>query len=149
MNAPLPAVRRAFAAALARAARAWRRAVDQALAAHGLSRASTLPLTVLMRLGDGVRQVALAEQTGVEGPTLVRLLDHLQASELIERRDDPVDRRARAIYLTPAGRRRAEEAEAVLAELRAALLAEVGEAELATALDVFERIERAARGRRG
>jgi MarR family transcriptional regulator for hemolysin len=134
---------------LVRTARAWGRAADVALAAHGLSRATALPLTVLLRLGDGVRQVALADHVGIEGPTLVRALDQLQASDLIERRDDPADRRARTIHLTRAGRQRAEEAEAALAEMRRALLAEIGEAELETALSVLARVARAAREQQG
>lgn len=83
--------------------RAYRSAADKALADFGLSQATAWPVILTGRLGDGVRQGALAEALGVEGPSLVRVLDQLVAAGLIERREDPQDRRARTLHLTPAG----------------------------------------------
>jgi DNA-binding MarR family transcriptional regulator len=51
---------------------------------------------------QGLRQVDLAEQLEIQPITLARLIDHLVEAGLVERRDDPVDRRAFHIYLTPA-----------------------------------------------
>lgn len=67
----------------------------------------TLPLCkALVRLenNEGVSQVRLAELAEIEPMTMVRILDRMQADGLLERRPDPVDRRARRLYLTAKAR---------------------------------------------
>ena len=49
-------------------------------------------------------QLALAQRLGVDRTVMTYLLDDLEAAELIERRPDPADRRARRIVATPHGR---------------------------------------------
>jgi MarR family transcriptional regulator for hemolysin len=56
---------------------------------------SALPVLHIARSGGGMRQGHLAEELGVEGPSLVRILDQLCAAGLVERRDDPKDGRPR------------------------------------------------------
>lgn len=51
---------------------------------------------------QGIRQVDLADFMEIQPISLVRLLDQLAESGLIERRPDPKDRRAFQLYLTPA-----------------------------------------------
>ena len=46
-----------------------------------------------------VRQNALADAIGIEGASLVRLIDELQASGLVTREPDPSDRRANVVSL--------------------------------------------------
>jgi MarR family transcriptional regulator for hemolysin len=53
---------------------------------------------------EGLTQRALAELLSIEGPTLTRLLDGLEAQKLVERRPSPADRRAYRIYSTAEGR---------------------------------------------
>src|SRR5215472_3889385 len=89
---------------VARLARRLRQAVDAELGAYGLTEATWRPLAYVGRLGAGVRQKELATALGIEGPSLVRLLDGLERRGLIERREDENDRRARGIHLTRAGR---------------------------------------------
>jgi MarR family transcriptional regulator for hemolysin len=57
---------------------------------------------VLARLekNEGVSQARLAELAEVDAMTMVRILDRMEADELLERRPDPADRRARCLYLT-------------------------------------------------
>jgi DNA-binding MarR family transcriptional regulator len=50
---------------------------------------------------QGIRQVDLADFMEIQPISLARLLDQLAASDLIERRPDPKDRRAFQLYLTP------------------------------------------------
>src|ERR1700753_3419721 len=88
---------------ITRVARIWRREEDQALADHGLSQATALPLMVLSRRGKRFRRGWLADEIGIEGPSLVRLIDLLQAEGLVERREDPTDRRAKMLHVTPLG----------------------------------------------
>ena len=126
--------------------RAYRSAADGALASFGLSQATAWPVIVAGRLGDGVRQGALAEALGVEGPSLVRVLDQLVSSGLIERREDAHDRRARTIHLTPAGHALREQVEAVLVKLRRQIFKDVEHADLQACVRVMDTLK-AALGR--
>lgn len=129
---------------IARLSRLWRREADQALADHGLSQATAHPLRVLSSRGECVRQGALADEIGIEGPSLVRLIDLLQAEGLVERREDPTDRRAKTLHLTAIGEAKADEINRVLRRVRAFLLKDISPQELATTYDVLQRIEQRA-----
>jgi MarR family transcriptional regulator for hemolysin len=61
---------------------------------------------VLSRLerSQGLKQAELAEALDLQPITLTRLIDRLCASGLVERRADPLDRRAKRLFLTPAAR---------------------------------------------
>lgn len=54
-------------------------------------------------LGAPPRQQALAAHLGVDRTVMTYLVDDLEAAGLVERRPDPVDRRARLIAVTDAG----------------------------------------------
>jgi MarR family transcriptional regulator, transcriptional regulator for hemolysin len=127
-----------------RLGRIWRRESDQALSDHGLSYATAIPLLVLSRQGAKVRQGVLADELGIEGPSLVRLIDLLQAEGLVERREDPTDRRAKTLHLTKAGDAKVEETNRILRRVRASLLRDVGPEELAITFETLQRIEQRA-----
>jgi MarR family transcriptional regulator, transcriptional regulator for hemolysin len=129
---------------ITRLGRLWRREADQALADHGLSQATAHPLRVLFGRGKFLRQGALADELGIEGPSLVRLIDLLQAEGLVERREDPTDRRAKTLHLTTEGETKAEEINRVLRRVRAFLLKDIPAADLAVTFDVLQRIEQRA-----
>ena len=129
---------------IARLGRIWRRESDQALSDHGLSYATAIPLLVLSRQGETVRQGALADELGIEGPSLVRLIDLLQAEGLVARREDPTDRRAKTLHLTKAGAAKAEQTNRVLRRVRAGLLKDIGTEELAITFETLQRIEQRA-----
>lgn len=131
-------LRRTLTTQLLQAGRQWRRMAEKELETLGISEASAAPLLWTGRLGGGVRQVTLAAYVGIEGPSLVRLLDQLAASDLIIRKDDPTDRRAKTIWLTAAGERLSAQIEDLLVGVRGQVLAEVGEADLAAALRVLK-----------
>jgi MarR family transcriptional regulator, transcriptional regulator for hemolysin len=97
---------------------------------------------VLSRQGKSVRQGVLADELGIEGPSLVRLIDLLKAEGLVERREDPTDRRAKTLHLTALGETKVEEINRVLRRLRAALLKDIGSDELAVTFETLQRIER-------
>jgi DNA-binding MarR family transcriptional regulator len=74
-------------------------------------RAAALRLTlsqcrVLLHIAnnEGTSQVQLAGFTDIEPMTLVRILDRMESDGWLERRIDPVDRRARSIFLTAKGK---------------------------------------------
>jgi MarR family transcriptional regulator for hemolysin len=112
-------------------ARLYRREVDRRLVDHGLTDARAVPILHIARCGDGMRQGALADELGLEGPSLVRLLDQLCAAGLVQRRDDPADKRAKTLHITEQGRAMAEVAEAALQKVRGEMLADVSFADLA------------------
>ena len=127
-----------------RIGRLWRREADQALADHGLSQATALPLVVLSRWGKCARQGVLAEEMGIEGPSLVRLIDLLQAEGLVERREDPTDRRAKMLHLTAIGETKADEINRVLRRVRAYLLKDLSSEDLAVTFEALRSIEQRA-----
>ncbi len=128
---------RTFTAALLHLARTYRREANRVLADHGLSDARALPIVHIARAGGGIRQVDLAEELGVEGPSLVRILDQLCAANLVERHDDLKDGRCKTLHLTAEGDAVAAMVEDSIHCLRSQLLAEVSEADLAATLRTF------------
>ena len=84
------------------ASKAVRRAFDDALSEAGGSIPMWLVLTNL-KAGHWRSQHDLAAAVGIEGPTLTRHLDGLERQGLVERRQDPANRRAVVVELTPEG----------------------------------------------
>jgi MarR family transcriptional regulator for hemolysin len=82
------------------AARHWRARMDQRLAPLGLTHAKWVPLRYLSYAGGSLPQRTLVELTGIEGPSLVRVLDELERRGLVERRDSDADRRTKTVHLT-------------------------------------------------
>jgi MarR family transcriptional regulator for hemolysin len=132
---------RRFAGDLMRLARVYRKEVDRTLAEHGLSDARALPVLHIARAGGGMRQGVLAEELGIEGPSLVRLLDQICAAGLVERRDDPTDRRAKTLHVTEAGRTLAAKLESLLEAARRRLMSKVSDEDLAATLGCFSALE--------
>lgn len=128
------------------AGRHWRRICQTTLANYGISEACAVPLLVIVRLGDGVRQVTVAQAAGLESPSLVRLLDQLCAQGLVIRTEDATDRRAKALSLTAEGRNLAEAIEGELVRLRRDVLKNVERADLEAALRVVRAFEEAGQG---
>ena len=130
-----------FARALISVGRVWRRIVDQALANSGLSQAMALPLLVLSR-GDHIRPGAIADELGLEGPSLVRIIDLLVAEKLVTRKEDATDRRAKILSLTGKGRQRAQEIEQVVDGLRKDFLKNIAEEQLRATVQMLATVER-------
>lgn len=133
----LHTLRLAVSSTLVVAARKWRRTSHGVLAAYNVSEACAAPLLTAGRLGEAVRQVTLAEHVGIEGPSLVRLLDQLCTAGLVRRDEDPDDRRAKTITLTDTGRAVTEKMEDDLRSLRGRVLKGVTRADLEAALRVL------------
>jgi MarR family transcriptional regulator, transcriptional regulator for hemolysin len=107
-------------------ARMLRTYADHKAAQFGITRAQWVVLVRLDR-SEGLKQSELAEVLDLQPISLTRLLDKLSDSGLIERRADPVDRRAKRLFLTDAARPLLEK------------LGELGEDMMATALAGVER----------
>jgi len=121
-------------------------AMDEAFKPLGITDATWRTLFYLSQTGDGVTQKELASVMGIEGPSLVRLLDSLEGKHFIERRPNPDDRRAKTVHLTSTGRRRIVEWRTVSARVREKLLAEISAEEIQCCVDVFQRILNASEG---
>lgn len=129
-----------FGMQLAHMSRGWRAELDRRLAGLGLSQARWLVLLHLARFDDPPTQRELAQSVGVEGPTLARLLDSLEAQGLVERQAVVEDRRAKKLMLCPPARPLIEQIETIANALRVELFTGVDEEELSTAMRVHSRI---------
>src|SRR5919112_5173025 len=84
-------------------ARFLRKRFEQNARDLGLTRSHWQVLAHLAQ-SEGIQQGALAERLDVEPITLVRILDRLQAAQMVERRPHPTDRRVWLLYLRSAAR---------------------------------------------
>ncbi|MDZ5449164.1 MarR family winged helix-turn-helix transcriptional regulator [Labrys sp. ZIDIC5] len=123
--------------------RHWRRLVHDIVATHGVSDAAAVPLIQIERMGGGVNQTEVADAIGIEGASLVRLLDQLCASGLIERREG-ADRRAKTLWLTDEGERVTSVIEQELVGLRTRILGHLSQDDIEATLRVFRAIEEAS-----
>ena len=125
-------------AALTYASRAYRAAADKIAADYGLSQATGLPVLVISRFGeDGVRPGVLAVALGLEASSLVRVVDQLIGAKLVERHEDPNDRRARILRLTEDGRQVAEQMDQALRPFRRKLFGAFEPADVEACLRVL------------
>jgi len=121
-------------------ARRYRTRLNEQLKRIGQTQARWEALFWISVSGDAATQSELAERMGVEGPTLVRMLNRLEQEGLVERRETPTDRRAKTIRLTP-------EAETIISDIvglsgpfRDEMLQDVSPDEIRLCLSVFDRI---------
>jgi DNA-binding MarR family transcriptional regulator len=127
MTAPSPSVEEPLGILFSDVTRLFWRRLEAAFHGAGLDFTSG-EARVLITLADhfdpdGLRQNRLAECLHIEPMTLVGHLDRLAAKGMIERRPDAVDRRAKRVGTTPAGRDTVERLRAVSARVKAAMVA--------------------------
>jgi DNA-binding MarR family transcriptional regulator len=99
--------------------RLWRAShtrIAAALETLGLTPALFGLLNVLAAR-DGAMQQELGSAMGVDPSTMVALIDGLESSGLAKRRPHPTDRRARAVTITPKGRRALERGRGMAAQV--------------------------------
>ena len=128
-----------FLDSLTRLSRHLRTLFNARVTAHGL----TYPRArVLFRLArrSGMTQKTLAAELELEQPTVVRLLDRMEALGLIDRVPDPADRRAKQIVLTTHGTEQAALVTGISETMRDELFSGLPEAELRQAVALFETI---------
>src|ERR1700748_2271193 len=103
MKPPPKRLLESFGSLIALTGRQWRRAVDRRVQPFGLTEATWLPLIHLARAPVPPRQKDLAASLVLDGSSVVRLLDALEAAGMIERREESGDRRAKVITVTSRG----------------------------------------------
>jgi MarR family transcriptional regulator, transcriptional regulator for hemolysin len=90
-------------------ARLLKKRFEQNSRGSGLTRSQRQVLTYLAQ-NEGINQARLAELIEIEPITLGRIVDKLEAMELIERHPHPTDRRTWLLHLMPAARSRLQQA---------------------------------------
>lgn len=113
---------------------------DNHVKEKGLTLARARILRLLRNSDAGATQRSLALELEIEGPTLVRLLDNLEAQFCIERVPVASDRRAKQIILTSEGFRQADEVEDIVSRFRAEIHRGVDAAEVEVVLNVIARM---------
>lgn len=115
-------------------------AMDDAFRPLGVTDATWRTLFYLRQTGDGVSQKELANVMGIEGPSLVRLLDSLATKGLVERRPSETDRRSKSVHLTRSAQKVLGELDRVAERVRGEILSDVAPQDLEACLRVFEQI---------
>lgn len=134
-----PALKAAFAESLVKTARKLRTRFNAEVVRHGLTYPRARVLAVLAER-QPLRQTELAAELELEGPTVVRLLDGMEALDLIARRAVAGDRRAKHVELTEHGARQAEVVAGISMRLRDTILVGSDAAAVGTALGVLQKI---------
>lgn len=81
-----------------------KKVVDQAVADYGITRSQFWVLVNIARYGlDGIAQTELARLMSVGKVSLGGLIDRMEANSILERRPDPMDRRAKKVFMTRKG----------------------------------------------
>lgn len=130
-----------FTVALVQLARRWRWRLDKRLSELDLTEARWAVLLQISRAGDAPSQRQLAEFVGIEGATLVHILNALETQDLIQRRPAPEDRRAKTVHLTAKAHSLIKEIEAIANQLRQELTKGLSEEDLRTCIGVFGHID--------
>ncbi len=143
MKRPL---RRELVFQLVETSRLLRTYVEQRARQLGTTRAQWGVMSRLRRQ-EGLNQASLAEQMDLQPISLARLLDRLQSQNLIERREDPADRRAYRLFLTPEGRALVDELDSVRTEIADEILGEAEEGAIQSALGTLSTIREQIRAR--
>jgi DNA-binding MarR family transcriptional regulator len=89
---------------------------------------------------DGLSQQALGERLGIFPSRLVAIVDEMERLGLIERRNNPSDRRSYALYLTKAGREMLVKLSGIAREHQDSLCAALTAAECAQLTELLSRI---------
>lgn len=124
---------------IALVAKSLSRRAEEDLAAHDSSLTDWIVLNIVTRC-PGFSQRQLAEAMRIEGPTLTRHLDRMEAAGLIERHRDASDRRILRVAPTPKGEALREELLVTMDALDARLVEGIPPRSLATFRNVLRRI---------
>jgi MarR family transcriptional regulator, organic hydroperoxide resistance regulator len=125
----------------------WLGRIRKALRCAFEGRAASLEITaaqflVLRRLwqGDGILTSVLMREVASDGGTITGLLDRLESKGLIRREHDRADRRARRVFLTPAGQALKEPLLGILSALEEDALAGFSPEERSALIRALERV---------
>jgi DNA-binding MarR family transcriptional regulator len=111
----------------------------ESLGSLGLSPARVTALSVIAMEPD-INQAGLAKRLDIAGPSVLKLVDALEAAGFIGRRSVAGDRRRYSLVLTAAGRGTLEQVRVALDEYEARLARRLSRAERLQLMDLLERV---------
>jgi MarR family transcriptional regulator for hemolysin len=120
--------------------RLWRARFADRMKALGQSDARWTALYMIADASRGIIQTDLAERLGVQGPTLVKLLDALEGQGLVRREPARGDRRVKLVFIEPQGSATLAEIDRFAAKMRDELFDGVSEEDLAVTLRVLNHL---------
>jgi DNA-binding MarR family transcriptional regulator len=113
--------------------------IRKTLALYGLKPGHGYTLLLLADHG-ALSQQSLAGTLEVDPTVLVGLLNDLERDGLTERQRDPADRRRHIVQITESGKSRAAEIEVAIADVEAALFADLNRDEISTFNSLLARV---------
>ena len=130
-----------FSAALHNTSRAWRQALDRRLKYLGVSQASWMTIAVTAKAREPLSQSELAQSLGVEGATMVAMVDRLVKAGLVTREPSATDRRVKRVVLTADGSLLYDKLRTEAAAFRKELLANIDSKKLLAATELLEGLQ--------
>ena len=127
-----------FSAAVHNTARGWRLLIDKQLKHLGIGQAGWMTIAMIAKSTEPMSQRALADLVGVEGPSMVSMLDRLEREGLVTRAPSPTDRRVKLVHLTEAGTALYKQVKEQANAVRGALLGDIDPAQLKAATELLE-----------
>lgn len=137
----MPDLEERFSNALHSTSRSWRQAVDRRLKYLGVSQASWMTIAFAAKARSPLSQSELADRLGVEGATMVAMVDRLVKAGLVMREASTQDRRIKRVVLTAAGLEIYEKVKTEAAALRRELLAHTDPKKLLAATELLEGLQ--------
>jgi MarR family transcriptional regulator for hemolysin len=130
-----------FNSALYNTSRAWRQALDRRLKYLGVSQASWMTIAVAAKASEPLSQSELAHSLGVEGATMVAMVDRLVKAGLAVREPSATDRRVKRVVLTEAGTALYGKVRTEAVAFRKELLAGMDSKKLLAATELLEALQ--------
>ena len=130
-----------FSGALHNTSRAWRQALDRRLKYLGVSQASWMTIAMAAKARSPLSQSELADRLGVEGATMVAMVDRLVKAGLVVREPSTTDRRVKHVVLTGSGTLLYGKVLAEAAAFRNELLAGLNPHKLLIATELLEGLQ--------
>ena len=127
---------------LSRAVWAMNQFVNRSLKDCGFPDVSVSYFAVLQALweNDGLSITDLGEKVQLEKSTMTNLIDRMEATRLLERKDHPTDRRAYRICLTSRGKELEEKLDSIVSRSYKQLTRGIPEKEVQRSIEVLKRL---------
>lgn len=122
-----------------RVARQRLRLTDHRLAPHNLTSAQVFLLNCLLHR-DGMTQKELAQRLSIGTVAVSGMVDRLEAAGLVDRGDDPNDRRAKKVWLKDSVRINRELLSGITKEINDVSFKGMSTAEIKTLLGLMDRV---------
>ena len=98
-------------------------------------------ILVLLLNSGSMKQEEISCQLGVDKTTVARTLKKLESSNLIERKIDPIDKRAHLVYLTDKSKELADYLREIKRDINNHLLADLSESEIETLFTLLYKLK--------